>query len=279
MLVTDISPVFGSEITGLDLREQLDPTTAATLRTLFDERGVLLLRGIELDETSQDRFCRALIGDDRPDAAVGRAPMFISNREPEANAPYGRLLFHADMMWSPEPFQVLSLYGMEIEPGAATTSLVSTVHAWETLPADLRMRIEGLHALHVTGQVYSRGGDDLLHPERTHEASTIAPIARRHPRTGKTILYVSQQMTREIVELPPDESEELLQALFAHLYDPAVVYEHEWRTGDLVVFDNLAMQHARGNVELNGPARTLRKVIAPIPAIAAERPTFANTGS
>ena len=279
MQVTDISPAFGSDITGLDLRKELDASTVATLRTLFDERGVLLLRGIDLDETSQDRFCRALIGDERPDDAVGRVSMFISNREPEANAPYGRLLFHADMMWSPEPFQVLSLYGMKIEPGAATTSLVSAVNAWETLPADLRERVEGLHALHVTGQVYSRGGDDLLHPERTHEASTIAPVARRHPRTGRTILYVSQQMTREIVELPPEASEELLLALFAHLYDPAVVYEHEWRTGDLVVFDNLAMQHARGNVELNGPARTLRKVIAPIPTVAAERPTFANTSS
>ena len=74
------------------------------------------------------------------------------------------------------------------------------------------------------------------------------------------MLYVSQQMTREIVELPAEESEEVLQALFAHLYDPAVVYEHHWRTGDLVVFDNLAVQHARGNVERdNGPARTLRK--------------------
>jgi alpha-ketoglutarate-dependent taurine dioxygenase len=277
--VTDISPAFGSEITGLDLTEEFEPDLAETLRTLFDERGVLLLRGIEIDEAAQDRVCRALIGDERPGDAIGRAPMFISNREPEANAPYGRLLFHADMMWSPEPFQVLSLYGMDIEPGAATTSLVSAVGAWETLPADLRQRVEGLHALHVTGQVYSRGGDDLLRPERTHEASTIAPVARRHPRTGKTILYVSQQMTREIVELPPDESEELLQTLFTHLYDPAMVYEHEWRTGDLVVFDNLAMQHARGNVELDGPARTLRKVIAPIPTIAAERPSFSNVRS
>jgi alpha-ketoglutarate-dependent taurine dioxygenase len=277
--ITAISPAFGNEISGVDLRQELDADTLATLRTLFDERGVLLFRDLDLDVASQDRFCRALLGDERSDVPTRRTPMLISNREPEANAPYGRLLFHADMMWYAEPFQVLSLYGMEIEPGAATTSLTSAVRAWETLPADLKKRVEGLHALHVTGQVYSRGGDDLLRPGREQEASTIAPIARRHPRTGRTILYVSQQMTREIVELPPDESEELLQALFAHLYDPAVVYEHEWRTGDLVVFDNLAMQHARGNVELNGPARTLRKVIAPVPTIAAERPTFTNARS
>jgi alpha-ketoglutarate-dependent taurine dioxygenase len=185
-------------------------------------------------------------------------------------------MFHVDSMWSPEPFQVLSLYASKVEPGAATTSLANAVHAWETLPADLRARVEGLHAVQFAGQMMNRGGEDLLNPEFGLDYSAVTPIARRHPRTGKTILYVSQQMTREIVELPPDESEELLQALFAHLYDPAVVYEHEWRTGDLVVFDNLAMQHARGNVIPDGPARTLRKVMLPIPKDIAEMtpPTY-----
>jgi taurine dioxygenase len=82
-------------------------------------------------------------------------------------------------------------------------------------------------------------------------------------------LYVSQQMTREIVGLSADESENLLQTLFAHLYKPGMVYEHEWHDGDLVIFDNIAMQHARGYVDANGPTRTLRKAIAPIPKMAA----------
>ena len=196
MLAREIGPVFGSEISGLDLSDELDAETRRALRALFDDRGALLFRDSQLDEVAQDRLCRMLIGDERGGTSAGRVPMLISNREPEANAPYGRLLFHADMMWAPEPFQVLSLYAVHVELGAATTSLTSAVHTWETLPADLRARVADLHAVHVTGQVYSRGGDDLLRPEREHEASTVAPIARRHPRTGKTILYVSQQMTR-----------------------------------------------------------------------------------
>ena len=85
-------------------------------------------------------------------------------------------------------------------------------------------------------------------------------------------------MTREVVELPPGESEELLEELFAHLYAPDLVYEHTWSDGDLVVFDNVALQHARGDVERDGPSRTLRKVIAPVPSDLsdADRPTFAN---
>ena len=83
-------------------------------------------------------------------------------------------------------------------------------------------------------------------------------------------------MTSRVVELPDDESEALLQELFDVLYDPTEVYEHTWQVGDLVVFDNLALQHARGNVLADGPARTLRKVIAPVPEMAAEVPTFAR---
>jgi hypothetical protein len=84
----------------------------------------------------------------------------------------------------------------------------------------------GLHAQHITGQVFRRGGDDLLKPARTREESIIKPIPFIHPRTGKPILYTSQQMTERIVELPPDESELLLEALFAHLYGSGMVYEH-----------------------------------------------------
>jgi len=279
--VTDIGPVFGSEVAGVDLRTELDAETCETLRSLFDDRGVLLFRDVDFDYASQQRLCRMLIGDEGSEDAASQVPRFISNVEAEGLAPFGRLMFHVDSMWSPEPFQVLSLYASKVEPGAATTSLASAVHAWETLPADLRARVEGLHAVQIAGQMMNRGGDDLVNPEFDLDYSAVTPVARRHPRTGKTILYVSQQMTREIVELPPDESEELLQTLFAHLYDPALIYEHEWRTGDLVVFDNLAMQHARGNVVPDGPARTLRKVMLPMPKDIAEmtRPRYtAATG-
>lgn len=274
--VRNINEGFGAEITGLDPRRDFDDETRRLLRQLFDDRSILVFPAIDVDSAYQDKLCRMLIGDDGPGATVQRDPYYVSNKEPDAYAPYGRLMFHADMMWHPQPFQVLSLYAVHVEPGTAPTILTSGTFAWESLPDDLRARVECLDAVHVTGQVYSRGGDDLLKPEREHEESTVKAIAHRHPRTGKTVLYVSQQMTREIVGLAPDESEELLQTLFSHLYDPARLYEHSWRTGDLVVFDNIAMQHARPNVNADGPTRTLRKVVAPIPTLAAEIPRYAQ---
>ena len=106
------------------------------------------------------------------------------------------------------------------------------------------------------------------------------PVAFQHPRTGATVLYVSQQMTQHVVGLSKEESEALLEELFTHLYRPECLYEHMWTNRDLVAWDNIALQHARPNVTLEGPVRTLRKVFAPIPPRTAtpSRPKFAKAG-
>ena len=196
----------------------------------------MVFRGLDIDRAYQTSLVDALIAYDRPGEADRNDNYVVSNKEPGGYAPYGRLQFHSDMMWAPEPFQVLSLYGLEVELPSVPTAFVSTTAAWDTLPADLRARVEELHVVNVTGQ-QRRGADDdedLLDSIREHEQSITTPVGHRHPRTGRTLLYVSQMNTREIVELPHDESEELIEALFAHLYDPAHVMEHDWRQGDLV---------------------------------------------
>jgi len=274
--IRPLSSSFGVEVIGLDPTSTFDAQTRDALRKAFDEQGVLLIRGLDIDFAWQDRFCRMLIGDESAGTTETRKENHVSNKEEDGLAPSGRLMFHADMMWHEKPFEVLSLYAINVEPGSATTSLTNTEYVWRNLPPELRARIEGKHARHQTGQVYHRGGDDLARPQRTTEQSTIKPVPEIHPRTGKSLLYVSQQMTHNIVELSGVESEALLLDVFDCLYSPTNVYEHEWKNGDLLVFDNLTMQHARGNVERDGPTRTLRKVIAPIPNIKAEAPRYAK---
>ena len=73
------------------------------------------------------------------------------------------------------------------------------------------------------------------------------------------ILYVSEMQTDHLVGLSSEESEQLLAEAFAELYRPENCYEHRWRLGDVVVWDNLALQHARGPI-LDGDRRTLRRV-------------------
>lgn len=279
--VRDISPAFGSEVVGLEAGAELDPETRSLLRKAFDDRGLLVFRDLDIDEAYQTDLVDGLIGYERP-ADAARRLVLVSNKEEGGYAPHGRLLFHSDMMWAAEPFQVLSLYGVEVESPAVPTVFACTTFAWETLPSDLRQRVEGRHAVNMTGQ-QRRGDDDddedLLTAIREHEQSTTTLIGHQHPRTGRKMLYVSQMNTREIVELPHEESEELLEALFAHLYDPATLMEHEWRNGDLVAWDNQAIQHARGVVRVEGPVRTLRKVISPIPSLEGiEVPRYSKVG-
>jgi alpha-ketoglutarate-dependent taurine dioxygenase len=91
------------------------------------------------------------------------------------------------------------------------------------------------------------------------------PIVHTHPRTGRPLLFITEGMTRGVVGMDPEESEDLLEPIFEHLYAPENRLEHEWEAGDLVVWDNLTIQHGRPNVTTAGPARTLRKIGLPMP--------------
>jgi alpha-ketoglutarate-dependent taurine dioxygenase len=280
--IRDLTPGYGAEVIGLDPSVELDDEDIALLRKAFDERSLLLFRGLDIDEKYQQHLAKLVIGHEGPTGDgkdVDAADAFlVSNREDDGGAPFGRLLFHSDMMWADTPFHVLTLYGLEVEPPVVPTVFTSSAHAWDTLPEDLRARVEDKHAVHMTGQ-RNRGGaaeGELLQPIRENVQSTTKPVGYAHPRTGRTLLYVCQMMTDNIVELPPQESEELLEELFAHLYDKALIWQHEWRQGDLVLWDNMAIQHARPDVGSDGPVRTLRKVIAPKPTIRAERPKYSK---
>ena len=284
--VRELNPAVGAEVEGLEPKTPLDDDTVSRLRELFDSRGVLVFRGLDIDEDFQRYLVYTLIGEEPPPTSVadagdeGRLPFLVSNKEPGGGAPYGRLLYHCDMMWAERPQRVISLYGVEVEQPSVPTMFVSMGHAWDTLPADVRARVEGLEARHGHEHGYpNRGGDeDVIDSYYENPQSTVTPVAHHHPRTGRTLLYVSQQATIEILGLSEEENEALLEELFVHLYDPTNAVQHDWRTGDLVVWDNLAIQHARGTVSLEGPARTLRKVVGPVHLSEAERakPTFSK---
>jgi len=288
MQLRELTPAFGTEVTGLDPQAALtDQATQRELQALFDRRGVLVFRDVDIDQRQQADIIRMLIGlgplgpDESPTGKPGGAPFYVSNKEENGGAPYGRLLFHSDMMWSEHTFKVLSLYGMHVEQPATPTLFASAARAWDTLPEDLRTQVEDRIAIQGHDEEGRAKGDPNVLITKFEDLPTrTTPVALTHPRTGDTILYVSQQMTLAVEALEAAESDELLEELFSHLYQPDELYEHDWREHDLVAWDNIAVQHARPNVTLEGPARTLRKVYAPLPPRSAnpKRPTFASAG-
>jgi taurine dioxygenase len=280
-----LTPGFGVEVIGLEPRVPLDQSTLDALRKLFDDESLLVFRGLDADVAFQNYLSYALIGM-QPPARVDVPAMdperqyFVSNKEPGGGAPFGRLLYHSDLMWREDAFQVLSLYGVEVEQPTLPTMFVSAARGWESLPDGLRARVEDRFAEHGQDATYQQRSDEegeVLTSKFEVDERVRLPIGHRHPRTGRTLLYVCQQMTHGIADLPQAESEALLEELFQHLYAPERVFEHQWRKGDLVIWDNLALQHARPNVKAEGPVRTLRKTFAPIPAtMATQRPVFGS---
>jgi alpha-ketoglutarate-dependent taurine dioxygenase len=267
--VRSLHPALGAEILGFEPRQPLDDDTISLLRSTFDDRGVLVFRDLDIDEDMQRYLVYTLINEEvpPPDDSVEKAPWIVSNKtERMAAAPYGRLLFHCDTMWARRLERILSLYGLQVEPPTAPTLFVSMGDALDRLPSDLRSRLDGLQARHGFENRYpNRGGDDDVTDTYFEDSrSMVRDLVLTHPRTGRELLYASQQATIEIVGLPPEENEALLAELFTYQYEPSAILEHEWRDQDLVVWDNIAVQHGRGNVTLEGPERTLRKVGGPM---------------
>jgi taurine dioxygenase len=267
--IRKLSPTVGSEVSGVNLMGDVSADAWAQMCKAFDETGVLVFRDIDCDVATQHRVVETLHygGDMSKLADIDTETYgYVSNKEDAGGAPYGRLLYHVDMHWSEMPFQTPSLYGYEVDPGASATTFVNTVHSWTTLPEELKERVKGLTARHESGQ-QGRGNTnyekELIQPDWARSHDTVTPIAMKHPRTGQTMLYVCEQQTREIIGLPKAESDALLDTLFAHIYRPECIIEHHWRARDLVIWDNMSIQHSRHYVEGGGPVRTLRKIHAP----------------
>ena len=200
LLIKELLPALGAEVIGVDLTKDLDCDTIASLRQWFDDRGVLVFRDLEIDRTRQYYLSSILKGDEPPSdeqaqaGATQQDAFYISNKEPGAAAPFGRLLFHSDGRWSDEPFEVISLYAENVLPPIVPTEFVSSDHAWLTLPEDLRVRVEGLHALHVTGPEYiherRRQGleAELSQAVRERPPTATTPVMHAHARTGRPLL-------------------------------------------------------------------------------------------
>jgi alpha-ketoglutarate-dependent taurine dioxygenase len=268
LTVRRLHPAAGAEIEGFEARRPMDEETIASLRAAFDDRGVLVFRNLDIDEDMQRYIVFSILGEEVPPSlsSAGKKPRIVSNKMEDGAAPYGRLLFHCDNMWARRFEPIISLYGVKVELPTAPTTFISMGDAWDRLPERLRARVDGLEARHGFDHQYpNRGGDaNVIDTYYDESRSMVRPVVFPHPRTGRTLLYISQQATIEILGLSEEENEALLAELFSYLYPPTAVLEHYWRNGDLIIWDNVATQHGRGIVALDGPERTLCKVGGPM---------------
>lgn len=254
--VTPLSPAIGAEVAGVDLRAALDADTAALIRRAWLDHLVLLFRGQKLDQEDLVRFVtcfgkpaqRSSPKDEqtRGQARLHPKIMLISNirenGEPIGSLPDGELDFHHDMMFREVPGKASALYAIEVPTQGGNTLFANNYAGYETLSDELRRRFEGRRAFHRYNFGSAQRGDG----KGTRAlAESIHPIFRTHPETGRKAIYVNRLMTEYVVGMPRAESDALLARLFDHAERREFVYEHVWRVGDVVIWDNRCSMHAR----------------------------------
>jgi taurine dioxygenase len=267
MTTVEAAPLagFGAEVTGLDIGKPLDAEEQRRLNELFDDHRLLLFRNVDIDVDAHARLV-SYIGPVETQQH-NRIPSYVSNVRTDATPALqaGPLRFHSDYAFTPTPLAAISLYAEDVAEGSTTTHFADGVIAALRLDEGVRQKLRGLTARHLydPADVPGHNADGLRRGERNKPPDAeeaIHPVLLAHRRTPAEVLYVSEAQTVAIEDVPRDESNALLDELFAVLYAPAHEYEHHWATGDLVVWDNVALQHARGTVERNAP-RTLRRIV------------------
>lgn len=262
---TPLTP-FGAEV-DLDLAAAMSPAAEAALRDLLRDHKLLVFHDQRIDMARQVEVMRLFgdVIDHEPDST------HISNQSAADGLGPLKLTFHSDLSFSPEPYRVMSLAGLELEDGRSSTFFAHAGRACAALPPGTRDRLASLTALNVfSRKVDGRNREAELEPG---DPWIIGPVVRDHPVTGEPVLWVNENATDRIVDLPDDESEALVQQMFAALYDDGNVQEHVWRRGDLLLWDNLALQHARNDVSGVG-TRILQKVVCGPAGFLDQHPEF-----
>jgi taurine dioxygenase len=257
-----LCPALGAEVTGLDLSRGLAAAERDAVHKAWLQYGVLLFRGQDLDEPGLVKFSRNFGDLEPPPASAERtraetrgavAPeVWIISNVIENGVAVGALgdgeaEWHTDMSYMEEPPKASVLHAKEIPRAGGNTSWASMTAAYRALDARLLERIKGRSANHdssytAAGQL-RKGAAPVA--DVTQAPGAVHPIVRQHPETGDAAIYLGRRTNACVLGLPVEQSEGLLDALWAHCTRPEFAYEHVWAVGDVVMWDNRSTIHRR----------------------------------
>ena len=168
--------------------------------------------------------------------------------------------WHSDLSYDRAPSDAIFLYSQKVPSTGGDTEVCNMAAAYAALPDATKARIEGLTATHRWGW-NTAGGTPVMTPEqRAKHPDVIHPVVRRHPRSGRPVLYVNPGYTMRINELDQQDSDDLLAELFEHALQPQFRYRHKWQTGMLLGLDNRSSMHAAVD-DYTEPRRMLRMIV------------------
>jgi len=262
MRVSKSESPIGAEIFDIDLSKGLDEATFNHAVDALHQNEVIVFRGQKLTAEQQIAFSKRL-----GDLDVNVRSEFNKDGHPEVlvlsniqkdGKPIGVVdagrYWHTDLCYLLRPARATLLHALEVPMNGSEplgdTLFSSMTRAYDALPERMKQRLEGLQAVHSYRYTYEQKARDFkLRPNLAQRGTDWLPpdvvhdVVRRHPVTGKKCLYVNEGYTTRIVGLPKEESDALLAELKAHAVQPQFQYTHKWQVGDLLIWDNCAVQH------------------------------------
>jgi len=277
--VVPTGAALGAEIRGLDLSQPVPEDVKKALRRAWAEHMVLLFRDQQIDDdqllatsgifgpphTAAARKYYLDVGtkvDDQYTLSRHPSVSIIANVDERGNpvrenSGLGSLevVWHSDNSYVEVPPAGSMLYSLEVPVnGGGDTSFNNQYLAYEELPDDLKRAVEGKYQVHDA----TRNSAGVLRPGVTlptkpeEVPGPVHPLVRVHPVTKKRALYLGRRRvwpSNYIIGLSNDESEALLDQLWAHATQPKYAWTHIWRVGDIVLWDNRCCMHYRTEID------------------------------
>jgi taurine dioxygenase len=262
---------LGADVYGVDLSQPMNDTTFQRILDAWGEHLVLRFSGQKLDDGQLmkfsarfgelDRVPIAAASLDRNDSGVASEAVdwvaVIASVKKNGKAVGGlgsyELVWHTDMSYNDLPPRASLLYALEVPPDGGNTGYLNMYAAYDTLPDELKAAVEGktcIHdASHNSAGELRKGFQSTLDVRRTPGA--VHPLVRLNPLSKRKALFLGRRPGAYIHGLSIEESEKLLDAIWAHATQPHLAWYQKWRIGDLVLWDNRCVMHRRDAFDEN----------------------------
>lgn len=273
-----LHPHFVAEVGQIDLRQVHDRETLEQLRAGMDTYAVLVFRNQPLSNDDHLAFAQRFDGQLHTKTGISalqknrfgnEALADVSNVDESGDIlkpddrrrmyGLGNRLWHTDASFQDPPGRYSMLSAKSVPAAGADTEFADMRAAYDALPAEMKLQLEGLRVHHSIA--YSRQilGFEFSQQEQDILKGAIHPLIRTLPRSQRKSLYVASHASR-IIDWPIPEGRLLLRDLMEHATQPQFVYRHEWRDHDLVIWDNRATMHRARPFADTTVRRELRRV-------------------
>jgi taurine dioxygenase len=259
--IRNLDAALGAEIAGIDVSRPLPQSDIDAIESAWRERLVVVMHGQNLSDPQLIAFSKNFGELDPPGPNPYGEPFLkdhpelnvisnvVENGKPLGNLGDGEAVWHADMTYVDVPPKAAMLHALEVPPPEAggNTYFANMFAAYEALPADLKQAAEGKIAIHDA----SRNSAGMLRKGYQEVSDVRQTVGARHPlvrtdrKTGRKALFLGRRPSAYVLGLSVADSDALLDALWAHATQPRFAMCHEWKVGDLLMWNNLSVLHRR----------------------------------